>query len=186
MLHIDLPTHAEIAQLANFRGNPAVSLYLPTTPVTQDAQADRIALRNQLKAALAQIEEVGVAKRDVEQIRDSVEGLIADDDFWARQAHSLAVFAAPGFLRTFRLGNRLASAVEVADRFLLTQLIRAVTFSHHAYLLPISIGSARLLEVLPDAPVDEVSVPGLPKGAADAVTGDPVGGHIDDLGRRTD
>ena len=168
MLTIDLPTQAEIAKLAAFRGSPAVSLYLPTTPVTQDAQADRIALKNLLKTALAQIEAVGAAKRDVEQIRDGVEHLIADDEFWAKQAHSLAVFAAPGFLRAFRLANRLANAVEVSDRFLLTQLIRSVTFSHHAFLLPISIGAARLVEVLPDAPPDEVSVPGLPKGAADA------------------
>ncbi|RBP08539.1 hypothetical protein DFR50_12521 [Roseiarcus fermentans] len=168
MLYIDLPTRAEIAKLIGFRGNPAVTLYLRTTPVTQDAQGDRIELRNLLKAAVAQVEAAGVAKRDVEGIRDRVEDLIGDDEFWAKQAHSLAVFAAPGFLRAFRLANRLSNAVEVSDRFLLAQLIRAVTFSHHAFLLPISIGSARLVEVLPDGPVDEVSVPGLPKGAADA------------------
>jgi hypothetical protein len=168
LLYIDLPTQAEIAKLIGFRGNPAVTLYLRTTPVTRDAQADRIELRNLLKAALAQVEEAGVARRDVEAIRNAVEDLAADDDFWARQAHSLAIFAAPGFLRAFRLANRLTNAVEVSDRFLLAQLIRSVTFSHHAFLLPISIGSARLVEVLPDVPPDEVSVPGLPKGAADA------------------
>ena len=168
MLYIDLPTQAEIAKLIAFRGAPAVSLYLRTTPVTQDAQADRIELKNLLKTALTQIEEAGVARRDVEMIRNSVEDLIGDDAFWTMQAHSLAVFAAPGFLRAFRLANRLANAVEVSDRFLMTQLIRSVTFSHHAFLLPISVGSARLIEVLPDVPPDEVSVPGLPKGAADA------------------
>ena len=45
MLHIDLPTQAEIAKLIGFRGEPAVSLYLRTTPVTREAQADRIELR---------------------------------------------------------------------------------------------------------------------------------------------
>ncbi len=168
MLYIDLPTQAEIARLIEFRGSPAVSLYLRTTPVTQDAQADRIELKNLLKTALAQIEEIGAAKRDVETIRDGVEDLIADDAFWAKQAHSLALFVAPGFLRVFRLANRLQNAVEVSDRFMLAQLIRSVTFSHHAFLLQISIGSARLVEVLPDAPPDEVSVPDLPMGAADA------------------
>ena len=168
MLHIDLPTQAEIAKLISFRGSPAVSLYLRTTPVTQEAQADRIELKNLLKTALTQIEDAGGAKRDIDEIRDGVEALIDDDEFWAKQAHSLAVFAAPGFLRAFRLANRLANAVEVSDRFLLTQLIRSVTFSHHAFLLPIGVGAVRLVEVLPDAPPDEVSVPGLPKGAADS------------------
>ena len=36
MLHIDLPTHADIEALAAYRGAPAVSIYLRTTPVTQD------------------------------------------------------------------------------------------------------------------------------------------------------
>ena len=48
MLHIDLPSRSEIESLVAFRGSPAVSLYLPTTPLTQDAQADRIALKNLL------------------------------------------------------------------------------------------------------------------------------------------
>ena len=56
MLHVDLPTRAEIERLAAFRGGPAVSLYLPTTPLTQDAQADRIQLKNLLKAAVVEIE----------------------------------------------------------------------------------------------------------------------------------
>ena len=63
MLHIDLPTRAEIDRLVVHRGAPAVSIYLATTPVTQDTAADRIELKNLSKQAVAQMEAGGVEKR---------------------------------------------------------------------------------------------------------------------------
>ncbi len=69
MLYMDRPAQAEIAKLIAHRGGPAVSLYLRTTPVIQDAQADRIEVKNLLKSALTQIEESGAPKRDAEATR---------------------------------------------------------------------------------------------------------------------
>ncbi len=169
MLHVALPTRAEIERLAAFRGGPAVSLYLPTPPLTQDAQADRIQLKNLLKAAVVEIEGTGAAKRSVRAIEESVEAIIDDDDFWAEQANSLAVFATPESVRTFRLPNRLVPLVEVSDRFHLKPLLRSVAFPHHAFLLAISMGAVRLVEVSADLPPHEITVPGLPRDAAHAL-----------------
>ncbi|HMO28906.1 hypothetical protein [Enterovirga sp.] len=169
MLHIDVPTRSEIERLAGFRGSPAVSLYLPTTPLTQDVQADRIALKNLLKSAVAEMEGVDTPKRAVRAVEDAVGHLVEDDDFWAEQANSLAIFATPEAVRTFRLPNKLAEGMEVADRFHLKPLLRSVTFPHHAWLLVISMGAVRLVEVSADMPPHEVKVPGLPRNAADAL-----------------
>lgn len=168
MLHIDLPTRAEIEALANHRGAAAVSIYLSTSPLPQASNGDRIELKNLAKAAIAEMEQSGTDKRDVRAIEDSVEALIGDDDFWADQANSLAIFATPQSIRTFRLGNKLANTIEVSDRFLIKPILRAVTFPHNAYVLAISMGAVRLIEVSADLPPHEVSVPGLPDGAADA------------------
>jgi hypothetical protein len=43
------------------------------------------------------------------EIREPLDELADDDDFWAEQARSLAVFAASESLRTFRLPNRLTA-----------------------------------------------------------------------------
>ena len=43
----------------------------------------------------------------VSDVREALDALVEDDDFWAEQARSLAVFASPASLRTFRLPNRL-------------------------------------------------------------------------------
>ncbi|KAA5595508.1 hypothetical protein [Blastochloris sulfoviridis] len=163
MLHVDLPTRTQIDKLVSYRGGPAVSIYLRTTPLTQDAKADRIELKNLLKSAVAELEAAGTAKRSIWPIQESVEALVEDDDFWATQANSLAVFVTPDAVQTFRLPNKLTNIVEVSDRFHLTPLLRSVTFPHHAYVLAIGIGTVRLVEVSADLPPHEVSVPGLPR-----------------------
>lgn len=169
MLHIDLPTRAQIDQIAAFRGAPAVSIYLRTTPLTQDAQADRIELKNLLKAAVAEMEEAGASKSDVGAIEDGVTHLVEDDDFWVEQANSLAIFATPKGVKTFRLPNKLVNLVEVSDRFHIKPLIRSVTFPHEAYVLAIGINGVRLVEVSADLPPHKVSVPGLPKDFSHAL-----------------
>ena len=163
MLHIDLPTRAEIDKLVGFRGYPAVAIYLRTSPVTQHTQAARIELNNLLKTAVTQLEAAGTAKRSITSIQQSIEALVEDDAFWFEQANSLAIFATPEGIRTFRLPNKLTDIVEVSDRFHLKPLLRSVTFPHHAFVLAIGIGAVRLIEVSADLPPHEVAVPGLPR-----------------------
>lgn len=169
MLHIDLPTIADIEKLAAIRATPAISIYLRTTPLTQDAQADRIELKNLLGTAVAELEAADTAKRSVAPIVEDIEALIADDDFWATQANSLAIFATPDRLTTYRLGNHVQNLVEVSDRFHIKPLLRAVTFPHTAYILAISAGAVRLIEIAADSAVHAVHVPGLPKDMSDAL-----------------
>lgn len=169
MLHIDLPARSEIDALLDHRGVPAVSIYVRTTPVTQDTKSDRIELKNLLKTALTEMEEGGVAKREVEAISVAVEALIADDDFWVTQANSLAIFVTPDRIRTYRLPNRLQNTVEVSDRFHLKPLIRAVTFPNTAYVLTLSMGAVRLIEVDADLPPEEIKVPDMPANMASAL-----------------
>lgn len=72
-------------------------------------------------------------------------------------------------MRSFRLPNRLTEAVQVADRYYVKPLLRAVTFPQTAFVLALAEGSVRLLEVTPDLPTFQVSVPDLPSEAAAAV-----------------
>lgn len=169
MLHTHIPTAYDIEKIAAVRATPALSIYLRTTPVTQDAKGDRIALKNLLKAALDEMTAAGIDKRSIAPIESYVTDLIEDDDFWATQANSLAIFATPERLFTYQLGNHVNNLAEVSDRFHLKPLLRAVTFPHHAYILAISMGAVRLIEVTADSAPREVTVPGLPKSMADAL-----------------
>ncbi len=167
MLHVDIPTRADIEGLINDRGPGRVSLYLPTTPLTQQAQADRIALKNLAGEALRQL--AGHDKRETRALAEHLDDLVDDDAFWQHQAHSLAIFATPAGVRTFRLPNRLQPIVEVSDRFHVKPLLRAVTVPQSAYVLALAQNSVRVVEVSADLPAAEIKVPRMPRDAAHAV-----------------
>jgi hypothetical protein len=167
-LHTDIPTRSALERLLGTQGEPCVSIYLATSPITQDAQRARIALKNFAADATAQLERAGPERGVVPELRDALDDLIEDDDYWAEQARSLAIFASPGAVCTYRLPNRLRDAVEVSDRFYVKPLLRAVTFPQAGFVLALAAGSVRLVEVLHEGPPYTVDVPGLPTDAATA------------------
>ena len=169
MLHIDIPSLPEFRALAGERADMCVSIYLPTTPLTQDVEASRIAFGNLVKSAQEQLVAAGADKRRLSALGEHLDDLAEDDAFWRLQANSLAVLATPDRLRTFRLANALTETVQVSDRFHLKPLLRAITFPHAAYVLALSENDVRLIEVLPDLPAETVKVPGMPRDAASAV-----------------
>ena len=125
-LHTDIPSRRQIERLLQADGDHLVSIYLPTTPITPEADASRIAFKTLAAAAVAELGASSAADR--EAIEQALAELHDDGDFWAEQAHSLAVFADGEGLRSFRLPNRLTAAVQVADRYYVKPLLRTVTF----------------------------------------------------------
>ena len=175
-LHTDIPTGKELERLLTATADHCVSIYLPTHRVTQETQQDRILLRDLTRQAVEQLEAAGADADAVSDIEAHLVHLAegdADEDvddvdveeFWANQAESLAIFASPGRFETHRLPNHLNAMVEVSDRFHITPLLRAVTFPHAAWILALSAGAVRLLEVGPSGAPEEVRVEDMPKDA---------------------
>jgi len=166
-LHTDIPSRAQIDGLLASRSPASVSLYVPTDPASS-GDAERIELKNLAAEAIRQLEEAGTAKADVAAIAEELSGLDTDGTFWRYQARSLAVFVTPASVVTFRLPNRLVAQVQVADRFHLKPLLRAVTFPQVGFLLALAQGSVRVLEVGPELGSWEVNVPDIPTDVASA------------------
>lgn len=166
-LHTDIPTRAQVSRLLASRDPASVSIYMATDPVLVTA-AERIEFGNLAAEAVTQLGDAGIAKRDVLAVEEEIGDLTDDEEFWRYQARSVAVFATPESLTTFRLPNRLLSTVVVSDRFHLKPLLRTVTFPQVALVLALAQGSVRLVEVSADAEPAEVSVPDLPQDAASA------------------
>jgi hypothetical protein len=169
VLYLDIPTNEQFTRLAQTRADACLSIYLPTTTLPIEIDASRIELNNLLKAADAQLMEASFDKRRQAALREHVENLIDDDEFWRFQARSLAVFATPDQIQTFRLANQLPARVEVSDRYFIKPLLRAVTFPHTAYVLALSENGVRLVEMFAEGPPVSVPVPDMPRDAASAV-----------------
>jgi hypothetical protein len=167
LLHTDIPTRAQVDRLLARRSPASVSIYVRTDPVSANV-GERIELGNLAADALGQLGEAGIAKRDLVAIEEEIGDLIDDEGFWRYQARSLAIFATPEGLTTFRLPNRLLNAVTVSDRFHLKPLLRTVTFPQVALVLALAQGSVRLIEVSPDLEPAEVRLPDMPEDAASA------------------
>ena len=160
-LHTDIPTRADIDTLMKARERWCVSLYLPTSPESL-GEAERIELRNLSREALDRMRALGADKAECAAVEEQITALEDDDLFWRFQARTLAIFATVTSVTTFRLPNRLAHQAVVADRFLVRPLLRAVTFPQTAFVLVLSQGSVRVLEILPDQGPEPLEVPNLP------------------------
>ncbi|TVR47627.1 MAG: hypothetical protein EA386_07030 [Rhodobacteraceae bacterium] len=166
MLYVDIPGAAEIGTLVAARGEALISIYLKTTPETQHIDAARTRLKQLTQDAVTQLEEAGVPKRTIWPVEEQLHDLLDDDDFWRVQANSLAIFVTPDSLRSYRLPSHLTEMVQVADRFHLKPLLRAVSMPQHAFILALAENEVRVIELLGDQPAKEVRVPDLPKDAA--------------------
>lgn len=168
MLHTDIPDRAQVGRLIAHRGPCSVSIYVATDPASP-GEAERIEFKNLAAEAVQQLRDAGYGTADLASLQEEMADLVDDDNFWRYQARSLAIFATPEFLVTFRLPNRLVSVVEVADRFFVKPLLRALTFPQVALVLALAQGSVRLIEVAADAGPWEVRIEDLPADAASSV-----------------
>ena len=164
-LHTDIPTRAQVERLLDNLSPVSISIYLPTDPVS-NGHAERTELANLASEAERQLVDAGREKADVAAVRDALADLANDSEFWRYQARSLAVFVTPDSAATFRLPNRLVSAVEVSDRFHVKPLLRSLTFPQVAFVLALAQGSVRLIEVAPDVPPGPVDIADLPRDVA--------------------
>ena len=167
-MHTDIPTRADLERLLAVRDPACVSIYVPTTP-EERGERDRIAFKNLAGEAVEQLGSVELARGALDELREALDAIADDPEFWTRQAHSLAVFATPSGAQTFQVANRLSPTVEVSDRFHVKPLLRSATFPQAAFVLALSQNGARLVEVSPDDPAGAVRVPDMPEDAASAV-----------------
>lgn len=134
----------EFLEAATTREGPWVSVFLPTHRTGREVLAARSQYNNLLKLAEQQLVDNGA---------DDVEGLLAEarqlgegQDFWQTQSDGLAVFAAPGFTRAFRLPMDLPDEVFVGDHPRLHPVAELLSGSGVFYVLALSQHSVRLFE----------------------------------------
>jgi hypothetical protein len=145
----------------------SVSIYLQTDPAATGV-AERIELKNLASEAARRLREEGTDRAEIRAVEDELADLHDDHEFWRYQARTLAVFATPRALTTFRLPHRLSNLVEVSDRFHVKPLLRAVTFPQLAFVLALAQGSVRVIEIAPDVTPSEIRIDQLPADVASA------------------
>lgn len=151
---------------------PCLSLYQPTHRHHPDNLQDPIRFRNLIKS----MEESLRQKYTNRQIRPLMEmfQILADDrDFWNHTLDGLAILAAPGLFRVYRLQRPVLEAVIVADSFHLKPLMRILQLADRYQVLGLNRREMKLFEGNRDA-LDEIDpAQGVPRTITDAL-GDEV------------
>ncbi|MCZ7560421.1 MAG: hypothetical protein M5U30_10495 [Burkholderiaceae bacterium] len=135
---------------------PCLSLYQPTHRMHPDNQQDPIRFRNLVKALADSLLRKYPA-RDAAPLLAPFEALAADREFWNHTLDGLAVLAAPGFFRAWRLQRPVAELTVVADSFHTKPLMRILQSAERYHVLGLNRHEARLFEGNRDA-LDEVDL----------------------------
>ncbi|GMA31197.1 hypothetical protein [Litorihabitans aurantiacus] len=158
MLPVDLPKTSDLATLMGARDDASVSIYLTSSPVPADHERIRLALRNAVGDAAKELAEAGVSDAVAGSTLAPIRELDGDQEFWRHQGRSLAILAAAGEVRTYRLANRVSDSVHVGDRYDLGTLLRARTFPHGGYVLGLAEQDVHLWALTADSRAHEVSL----------------------------
>ena len=185
-VHYELPTTADFAVLAGPH-NPAITIYASTSPVVTERERAEVAVKSSFDEAIEQVKASGASNRELTELRQAREAILADEPLWAGLARSIAIFVSPGFSEVFVLPNRLDDASHVGSHFTLGQLLRAPSQDQEAYAVLISANEWTLWHATPTDRAAQMPVdPTLPKNADDAANREAgeagtrrVGGHGD-------
>lgn len=161
-MHVEIPSTRDIHDLLEVTQQWTVSIYLASTPQTDDADVERIGWKNAVSEALNQLEARGASKAEVAKFDETLDEITSDPTYWQYQANTLAVFTDGEVLHTYRLPSTLEQRVFVADRYNIKPLLRSITFPQAAHIIALAMGSVKVLEIGADYGPVEVEIANLP------------------------
>lgn len=144
----DRLTQVSLAEIAQFKGRPCLSLYQSTHRRHPDNQQDPIRFRHlvkQLEKSLREQHPVDAVKALIEPF----EALAHDHDFWNHTLDGLAVLGASGLFRIFLLQRQAMDGVElavVADSFHTKPLRQYLQSTGRYQVLALSLHEVQLFE----------------------------------------
>ena len=143
---------------------PCLSLYQTTHLQHPDNVQDPIRFRNLVKGLEESLRQK-YPKREVAPLLEPFHALADNAAFWNHTTEGLAVLAAPGMFRVYRLPRPVADLAVVADSFHTKPLMRITQSSDHYQVLGLSRDSFKLYEGNRDSLVEVPPVASAPQTA---------------------
>jgi hypothetical protein len=169
MPHTDPISLDDLDALLDERSGPCVSIFLPTSRLTRETEADRIRLKNFRAEAFERLmSEHALRRPDAEALLEPLDGLLEDDSFWPYLGDGLAVFLSPTSHAVFRVGQSFEPRIALGERFVIKPLLPLLSGDGTYYVLALS-GNAVSVYSGSRAGAAELPVGDLPTNMADAL-----------------
>jgi len=151
------------AELANFRSDCCVTIYLPPhqSGVEVNEKQDAILLKNTLKDVAVQLTDHGIETAKIEQLLTPAYALLQQDRFWGRMGKGLALFIADGYFKYLKMRVTPQHTAVCQKRFYMTPLVPLLTCKTYFYLLVINKQKCKLFRANAFG-MEFIDVPGLP------------------------
>lgn len=156
-----------VRELIEDRGDPRVSIFLPTHERGPETKQDPIRLSNLLDEAERGLENFENG-RDADAILEPARKLLKDEDFWLHLGRGLALFLSPDGLRMHRVPIELREKVVVSSRFHVKPLLPLLTGDGRFHVLALSQGRVRLFDASRDS-IRALDVHDVPASLRDVV-----------------
>ncbi len=154
--------YSELKHLIENNNKPAISIFLPTHPVSKSDRRDQIELKNGLKQAEILLEEHDLSGANTPELLQPARELLDDAYFWQHQNKGLAIYLAPGFSRIYRLPIAFKQEVIVNSRFQITPLLPFFEGQQSFYILALSLNQIKIFEAS-EYEIEAVSTDQLPQ-----------------------
>lgn len=169
---MNIPTNSELRYLLEFREGPCVTIMFSTNRAGVEQQAEDLKLRKGLQEAEQRLREGGL--RSAEDMLEPVRALVEQEAFWQYPGDGLAIFLAPGVLRSYQVPFQVKERVIVTDHFFLKPLLPLLVDDGRFYVLALSQNEVRLLKGSHYS-IEEVALPeAVPVSLAEALQYDDI------------
>ena len=126
--------------------SPCISIYVDTSPQTDEKDGNRIRYKDQVKTAGEALRARGAEKRLTDGLLARLEEVGTTETFWLHQQYGLAVFLSRERLLVRRLMGRPGNHAVVADTFNLRPAHQLLRGAMRHQLLCLSVGRVALYE----------------------------------------
>jgi hypothetical protein len=171
----------DINTLTQAEESPCVSIYVPTTPVSNYREENRILYKDQVKKVGDALDQRDMDKYERADILEKLESVGSTEVFWTHQQYGLAVFASPKRFIVRRMMRSPDEAVGiVADSFHLRPALRETSNWMQYQVLCVSLQEVALYDCNEQRAVEVDLHSDVPRGMGDVL------GRTETSGNRQD
>lgn len=161
-------TPTEIKNLAKTKGQPSVSIYMPTNGA--DFADNRTSLKRLLSVARSELTGVTSYKEKHEALYPAYR-LLHDREWWRFVDQGVAIFSNSKEVKAYQLSTAPKREIVVSDRFHILPLVDHLNQQGSFYVLALSPKNTRLLHC-DGEDMYELSVPNMPRSIEDVIVRD--------------
>ncbi|HLP06195.1 MAG TPA: hypothetical protein VK152_12275 [Paludibacter sp.] len=138
----------EILELNQIHDANCISIFIPTHRAGEATlqREDALTLKNQVKDIKNKLAEKGLGPVEVDKLVKPMNELISEGEYWRHQAGGLAIFAADGFFREYRVPFGFNGFNYVSNELYLTPLLHSFYVDGVFYLLTIKPDEVKFYE----------------------------------------